>query len=93
MFNLKILADEKLSSGCLKFVYNYYNPVLACYFVKDSGKSKFLSGENAAPPLNFAAPHFAAPHEYIAATPLKIAAPGRQKPETSLPGTICKNTL
>ena len=88
MFNLKILADEKLSSGCLKFVYNYYNPVLACYFVKDSGKSKFLSGENAAPPLNFAAPH-----EYIAATPLKIAAPGRQKPETSLPGTICKNTL
>ena len=46
-----------------------------------------------APSLNFAAPHFAAPHEKLAATPKKIAAPGRQKPKISVVGIICKNRL
>ena len=59
----KYCVDAKFSSGSLKLVYNYYYLVLACYFFKDSGKSKFLSGDNAAPSLNFAAPYFAAPHE------------------------------
>ena len=41
---------------------------------------------NAAPLIKICRPHFAAPHEEVTATPKKIAAPGRQKPEMVLPG-------
>ena len=59
----KYCDHANFSSGSFKLVYKYYNLKLACYIFKDSVKSKFLSGDNAAPSLNFAAPHFAAPHE------------------------------
>ena len=44
----KYCADAKLQYWKFILVYNYYYLVLACYFFKDSGKSKFISGDNAA---------------------------------------------
>ena len=56
------------------------------YFLKFQEKSRFFSCVNAAPLIKICRPHFAAPHEEVTATPKKIAAPGRQKPEMVLPG-------